>query len=78
MTTYNWLSIAWVHTQNNFTTKYDGFSNQTENLTFLPFDELHEVNENSDWIRLIDKQRMETLEDQITYYDTFLKSKKNQ
>jgi len=72
MTTYNWLSIAWIHSQNNFRTKNDDFSNQKESLTFYPFDELPEIKENDNWFSAIDNQRMETLDAQINYYDSFI------
>lgn len=73
MTTYNWLSISWVFTQNKYKTNYDGFSDKKENINFLPFDELPIIKENDNWFSVIDKQEMESLDDQIKYYDTFIK-----
>ncbi len=77
MTTYNWLSIVWVYSQNNYLTMHDGFTNQKEDLTFLPFDELPEISEDENWFNLIDKQGMETLENQIKYYDSLIKTTNN-
>lgn len=72
MTTYNWLSIAWVHTQNGYKTYHDGFSNQKESLEFLSFKELDEKKPDKDWVEVIDYQNMETLQKQLDFYDSFV------
>jgi len=74
MTTYNWLSIAWVHSQNNFITRFDGFTKQKEDIQFLPFEDLPEIGTNKQWIEFIDSQGIETLEDQMNFYDPFIEN----
>ena len=69
MTTYNWMSIAWVYTQNNFKTLACDFSNQKEPLMLFPFDELPENNGEFDWYELIDNQRMTTEKEEIDFYN---------
>lgn len=72
LTTYNWLSIAWVHTQSSVKTNSPNFTNKKEKLILYPFDELPEVAIDGDWVSLIDNQRMETDRKQIEFYDTFI------
>lgn len=71
-TTYNWLSIAWVHTQNGFITNSPGFKNQKESIITYPIDELPEIKKDDKFIDIFDNQRMETERKQIEFYDTFI------
>lgn len=72
ITTYNWLSIIWVHSQNQYTTHFDGFSNQNEELIFLPFSDLPEIDKNNYWIEYVDNQGTETLDDLMKLFDSFI------
>lgn len=74
MTTYNWLTIAWVYSQNEYKTFFDGFTNKEESIIFLPFNELPKVKENHQLISFIDNQNMYTLDDQIKFYDSFIQT----
>jgi hypothetical protein len=73
MTTYNWISVIWIHTQNNYHTRFDGFENQKEDLIFMPFEDLPEIEKNRNWFEFVDKQGMETLSDQIAFYNLLVK-----
>ncbi|MCB9365083.1 MAG: hypothetical protein H6587_10985 [Flavobacteriales bacterium] len=73
ITSYNWLSITWVYTQNGYKTNFVKFSdNPKQKVAILPFHELPEIGK-KDWFDILDNQRMESLDDQINYYHTFLK-----
>lgn len=72
MTTYNWVTIAWVYTQNGYKTNFEKFNdNPIQKITILPFLELPEIGK-GDWFDTIDNQRMESLDNQINYYHSFL------
>lgn len=72
MTTYNWLSIAWVHTQNNLNTNFDSFSNRVEKIIFLPFKEVYNLKKEKNALDSIDKQQMETLSEAGSFYEAFV------
>lgn len=74
MTTYNWISVIWIHTQNNYHTCFDGFENQKEDLIFMPFEDLSEIEKNRNWFEFVDKQGMETPSDQIAFYNLLVKA----
>ncbi len=73
MTTYNWLSIAWIHTQNKLETNFDGFSKQIEEIIFLPFQEAYKKNKNGNALDSIDSQQMENLAETVLFYEPYIK-----
>lgn len=72
MTTYNWISIAWVYTQNQFMTDTLDFSDYKEAIEIYPFSEI-KGRIVSEGVSAVDSQRFETVQSQVDYYHAFLK-----
>ncbi len=71
MTTYNWLSFAWVYVSEELTPTQEKIGPH-EPLIHFPIEPSLNPEQYEDWLQLFDNQKMETADQKIKFYDSLI------